>query len=78
MSASESGSKYYYPGISEQTKSQHHFLIAPISHVHPHSLNISTDNAARRARFEGAWKVIKQELLDYITGEGIPKDAIEW
>ncbi|PBK90970.1 Polyprenyl synthetase [Armillaria gallica] len=37
-----------------------------------------TDKAARRARFEGAWKVIKQELLDYITGEGMPKDAIEW
>ncbi|PBK84776.1 hypothetical protein ARMGADRAFT_1088226 [Armillaria gallica] len=39
---------------------------------------MSTDKAARRARFEGAWKVIKQELLDYITGEGMPKDAIEW
>ncbi|KAK0232080.1 farnesyl-diphosphate synthase [Armillaria nabsnona] len=36
-----------------------------------------TDKAARRARFEGAWKVIKQKLLDYITGEGMPKDAIE-
>ncbi|KAK0224955.1 farnesyl-diphosphate synthase [Armillaria nabsnona] len=32
---------------------------------------MSTDKAARR-------KVIKQELLDYITGEGTPKDAIEW
>ncbi len=39
---------------------------------------MSADKAARRARFEGAWKVIKQELLDYITGEGMPKDAIEW
>ncbi len=39
---------------------------------------MSTDKAARRARFEGAWKVIKQELVDYITGEGMPKDAIEW
>ncbi|KAK0215931.1 isoprenoid synthase domain-containing protein [Armillaria nabsnona] len=39
---------------------------------------MSTDNPARRARFEGAWRVIKQELLDYITGEGKHKDAIEW
>ncbi|KAK0223763.1 isoprenoid synthase domain-containing protein [Armillaria fumosa] len=39
---------------------------------------MSTDKAARRARFEGAWTIIKQELLDYITGEGMPKDAIEW
>ncbi len=39
---------------------------------------MSTDKAARRVRFEGAWKVIKQELLDYITGKGMPKDAIEW
>ncbi|KAK0234368.1 isoprenoid synthase domain-containing protein [Armillaria nabsnona] len=37
-----------------------------------------TDKAARRARFEGVWKVIKQELLDSIIGEGMPKDAIEW
>ncbi|KAK0236504.1 hypothetical protein EDD85DRAFT_954378 [Armillaria nabsnona] len=39
---------------------------------------MSTDKAARWARFEGAWKVIKEELLDYITGKGMPKDAIEW
>ncbi|KAK0214736.1 farnesyl-diphosphate synthase [Armillaria nabsnona] len=32
---------------------------------------MSTNKAAQR-------KVIKQELLDYITGEGTPKDAIEW
>ncbi|SJL08060.1 uncharacterized protein ARMOST_11419 [Armillaria ostoyae] len=42
------------------------------------SIHMSAGKAARRARFEGAWKVIKQELLDYITGEGMPKDAIEW
>ncbi|PBK79654.1 hypothetical protein ARMGADRAFT_1049118 [Armillaria gallica] len=29
------------------------------------------DKAARHARFDG-------ERLDYITGEGMPKDAIEW
>ncbi len=38
---------------------------------------MSTDKAVSRARFEGAWKVIEQELLDYITGESMPKDAIE-
>ncbi|KAK0236475.1 hypothetical protein EDD85DRAFT_954343 [Armillaria nabsnona] len=39
---------------------------------------VTKDDATHRTRFEGAWKVIKQELLDYITGEGMPKDAIEW
>ncbi|PBK86814.1 terpenoid synthase [Armillaria gallica] len=53
------------------------FLIASIYRVHPRSLHISTDKAARRARFEGAWKIIKQELLDYIAGEDM-KEAIEW
>ncbi len=40
---------------------------------------MSTNKAARRACFKGAWKEIKQELLDYIlTGKGMPKDAIGW
>ncbi|PBK83611.1 hypothetical protein ARMGADRAFT_1136864 [Armillaria gallica] len=39
---------------------------------------MSADKAACCARFEGSWKVIKQKLLDYIMGEGMPKDAIEW
>ncbi|KAK0214729.1 hypothetical protein EDD85DRAFT_962939 [Armillaria nabsnona] len=39
---------------------------------------MSADKAACRARFEGAWKTIKQELLGCIMGEGIPKDVIEW
>ncbi len=39
---------------------------------------MSTDKAAHRARFERAWKAIKQELFDYITGKGMPKDAIGW
>ncbi len=47
-------------------------------HVHSRSLDISTDKAARHARLERTWKVIKQELLDYITGEDMPNDAIEW
>ncbi len=52
-------------------------LSRPIFHVHPRSLDMSTDKAARRVRFEGAWKVVKQVLFYYITGEGMPKDAIE-
>lgn len=54
------------------------FLSRPISHLHLCSFDMSTDKAARRARFEEASKVIKQELFDYVTGEGMPKDAIEW
>ncbi|KAK0212002.1 hypothetical protein IW262DRAFT_1467420 [Armillaria fumosa] len=48
------------------------------SHIHSRSFDMSTNKVARRARFEGACKVITQELLDYITGGGIPKDTIEW
>ncbi|KAK0224847.1 farnesyl-diphosphate synthase [Armillaria nabsnona] len=36
------------------------------------------DKAVCCARFEGAWKVIKKESLDHTTGEGMPKDVIEW
>ncbi|KAK0224946.1 hypothetical protein EDD85DRAFT_1027673 [Armillaria nabsnona] len=39
---------------------------------------ISADKAARHACFERTWKVIKQKLLDYITSEDMPNDAIEW
>lgn len=39
---------------------------------------MSTDKAARRAKFEGAWKVIKQELLDNFNAQGMPQDAAEW
>ncbi|KAK7049724.1 Farnesyl pyrophosphate synthetase [Paramarasmius palmivorus] len=38
----------------------------------------STDKAARRAKFEGAWNVIREELLSHFKGEGMPQDAVEW
>ncbi|KAK0204237.1 farnesyl-diphosphate synthase [Desarmillaria ectypa] len=31
-----------------------------------------------RSKFEAAWVVIKQELLDQFNGKGMPKDAAEW
>jgi hypothetical protein len=37
-----------------------------------------TDKAARRKRFEDVFPVIAEELLGYIKGEGMPKDAVEW
>ncbi|KAK0474543.1 hypothetical protein IW261DRAFT_1568535 [Armillaria novae-zelandiae] len=48
------------------------------SHVNPCSLEMLTNKLACRARFEGAWKVVEQVLLDYIRGEGMHTDAIEW
>ncbi len=56
----------------------HHFLIVPSYHVHPYLLDMSTKKAVHYTRFKGAWKIIKQELLEYIMGLGMPKDAIEW
>ncbi|WVQ74823.1 hypothetical protein IAR50_004430 [Cryptococcus sp. DSM 104548] len=34
--------------------------------------------AARRARFEGVFDQIAEELLAYLKGENMPKDAVEW
>ena len=34
--------------------------------------------AARRQRFESIFPIIAYELLEYIKGESMPKDAIEW
>jgi farnesyl diphosphate synthase len=38
----------------------------------------STDKAARRKRFEDVFPIIADELLTYVKGEGMPKDAVEW
>ncbi|KAL0249768.1 hypothetical protein I308_103070 [Cryptococcus tetragattii IND107] len=34
--------------------------------------------AVRRARFEKVFDQIAEELLTYVKGEGMPKDAVEW
>lgn len=36
------------------------------------------DKAARRKRFEDVFPIIADELLGYVKGEGMPKDAVEW
>jgi hypothetical protein len=33
---------------------------------------------ARRTKFEGAWGVIRDELLEHFGKEGMPKEATEW
>lgn len=38
----------------------------------------TNDKAARRAKFEEAWIVIRDELLVHFKGEGMPKEAAEW
>lgn len=38
----------------------------------------TNDKAARRAKFEGAWNVIREELLTHIKEQGFPQEAIEW
>ncbi|RSH82516.1 Farnesyl pyrophosphate synthetase [Apiotrichum porosum] len=37
-----------------------------------------SDKAAKRARFEGVFDTIAEELLAYLKGEGMPAEAIEW
>ncbi|KAF8970855.1 isoprenoid synthase domain-containing protein [Flammula alnicola] len=34
--------------------------------------------AARRAKFEDAFAKIRDELVEHITGEGMPAEAVEW
>ncbi len=70
-----SGNGYYHPGISEQINPRHDHHSYSIA-FSSRPLDMSADTAARHARFERTWKVIKQELLDYITGEDMPNDAI--
>ncbi|WRT68274.1 uncharacterized protein IL334_005250 [Kwoniella shivajii] len=41
-------------------------------------LTSSDPKVARRAKFEAVFDVIAKELLDYVKGEGMPKDAVEW
>ncbi|WWD02460.1 hypothetical protein V865_000499 [Kwoniella europaea PYCC6329] len=41
-------------------------------------INSSDPKVARRAKFEAIFDVIAKELLDYVKGEGMPKDAVEW
>ncbi|WVQ68187.1 uncharacterized protein L199_006394 [Kwoniella botswanensis] len=41
-------------------------------------INSSDPKVARRAKFEAVFDVIAKELLDYVKGEGMPKDAMEW
>ncbi|KAF5390537.1 hypothetical protein D9757_002590 [Collybiopsis confluens] len=38
----------------------------------------STDKAARRAKFEGTWNVIREELMDKFEANGMPQEACEW
>ncbi|KAF9076896.1 farnesyl-diphosphate synthase [Rhodocollybia butyracea] len=38
----------------------------------------SNDKAARRAKFEGAWNVIRDELLAHFKSCGMPQEAQEW
>ena len=39
---------------------------------------VGTNKAARRKRFEDMFPVIADELLGYVKGEGMPKDALDW
>ncbi|KAJ7589567.1 farnesyl-diphosphate synthase [Mycena floridula] len=38
----------------------------------------STDKAERRAKFEGAWAIIRDELLEQFKKSGMPQDAMTW
>lgn len=40
--------------------------------------NGADSKAERRAKFEAAFEVIRQELLDHFAKEGMPKEAVEW
>lgn len=37
-----------------------------------------SDKAAARARFEGVFDTIAEELLDYLKQNGMPAEAVQW
>ncbi|GLB41091.1 putative FPP GGPP synthase family protein [Lyophyllum shimeji] len=39
---------------------------------------MASDKAARRARFEAVFDVIRDELVEYCKKEGLPDEALEW
>lgn len=39
---------------------------------------MSNAKAARRARFEGVFTLIRDELITYCQNEGMPPEALEW
>lgn len=41
-------------------------------------MSASTTKAAKRAKFEAVFTVIRNELVDYFKAQGMPKDAVDW
>jgi farnesyl diphosphate synthase len=39
---------------------------------------MSSAKAARRARFEGVFSLIRDELIAHCKSEGMPPEAVEW
>ncbi|KAG7097371.1 hypothetical protein E1B28_004721 [Marasmius oreades] len=37
-----------------------------------------SDKAARRARFENIWSVIRDELVEHFKSHGMPQEAVDW
>lgn len=43
------------------------------------SANSQVDaKAQKRAKFEHVWNVIRDELVEYFSKQGMPKEATEW
>ena len=75
---------FYAPNDTPQRDQLGHFIIVlhlllllPILHSHT-TMSTTTDKAARRKRFEDVFPVIAEELSQYLKGEGMPKDAVDW
>jgi len=41
-------------------------------------MSTAEQKKATRSRFEAVFPVIADELLSYMKGEGMPKEAVEW
>lgn len=41
-------------------------------------MSASDAKAAKRAKFEAVFHVIRDELVDYFKAQGMPKDAVDW
>ena len=62
-----------------QTKAEADPIAKAIDAINvPKSQKSSSDGVSRRAKFEGVFELIRNELLEYFATQGMPEDAIAW
>lgn len=64
--------------MSFDSGQQQSFASLSLSLSTPFKMSTAEEKKASRSRFEAVFPVIADELLSYMKGEGMPKEAVEW